>query len=74
MSKYHKIQSIFKRDMTSKRRTLIEGYWTLPEFEYLANNPWTFTEKVDGTNIRVMFSNGVITFGGRMKTHKFRRS
>ena len=65
MSEYHKIQSIYKRDMTSKRRTLIEGDWTLPEFEYLAGNVWTFTEKVDGTNIRVIFKDGGITFGGR---------
>lgn len=65
MSEYHKIQSIFKRDMTSKRKTLIEGDWTLPEFEYLAGNVWTFTEKVDGTNIRVIFKDGGITFGGR---------
>jgi len=65
MSEYHKIQSIFKRDMASKRKTLIEGDWTLPEFEYLANNTWVFTEKVDGTNIRVIFKDGVVTFGGR---------
>lgn len=65
MSEYHKIQSIFKRDMNSKRKTLIEGDWTLPEFEYLASNTWTFTEKVDGTNIRVIFKDGTITFGGR---------
>jgi ATP-dependent RNA circularization protein (DNA/RNA ligase family) len=65
MSEYHKIQSIYKRDMTSKRKTLIEGEWTLPEFEYLAGNVWTFTEKVDGTNIRVIFKDGGITFGGR---------
>lgn len=65
MTEYHKIQSIFKRDMTSKRKTLIEGAWTLPEFEYLAGNKWTFTEKVDGTNIRVIFTDGGVTFGGR---------
>ena len=65
MTEYHKIQSIFKRDMTSKRKTLIEGEWTLPEFEYLAGNVWTFTEKVDGTNIRVIFNEGSVTFGGR---------
>ena len=65
MSEYHKIQSIYKRDMKSKRKTLIEGEWTLPEFEYLAGNVWTFTEKVDGTNIRVIFNDGGITFGGR---------
>ena len=65
MTEYHKIQSIFKRDMTSKRKTLIEGEWTLPEFEYLAGNTWIFTEKVDGTNIRVIFKDGGVTFGGR---------
>jgi hypothetical protein len=65
MSEYHKIQSIFKRDMNSKGKPLIEGDWTLPEFAYLANNVWVFTEKVDGTNIRVIFQDGGITFGGR---------
>lgn len=69
MTEYHKIQSLFKRDMNSKRKTLIEGEWTLPEFAYLASNVWTFTEKVDGTNIRVIFKEFVegnaVTFGGR---------
>ena len=65
MTEYHKIQSIFKRDLTSKRKTMIEGDWTLPEFEYLAGNAWTFTEKVDGTNIRVVFKDRGVTFGGR---------
>lgn len=64
MSEYHKIQSIYKRDMTSKRKALIDGDWTLPEFAYLAGNQWEFTEKVDGTNIRVIVGDGV-TFGGR---------
>lgn len=47
MNEYHKIQTLFKRDMTTKKKSLIEGQWTLPEFEYLANNRWIFTEKVD---------------------------
>src|ERR1700759_4606769 len=64
MTEYHKIQSIFKRDMNDKRKRLIEGQWSLPEFEYLANNVWIFTEKVDGTNIRVIFKEGKIEFGG----------
>ena len=65
MTEYHKIQTLFKRDMASKHKTLLEGQWTLPEFEYLAGNVWTFTEKVDGTNIRVIFKDGGVTFGGR---------
>ena len=65
MNEYHKIQTVFKRDIATKHKTLLDGQWTIPEFEYLANNPWTFTEKVDGTNIRVMFKNGIVTFGGK---------
>lgn len=65
MNEYHKIQTVYKRDMASKYKTLIEGQFSLPEFEYLASNLWMFTEKVDGTNIRVMFKNGAITFGGK---------
>lgn len=65
MSEYHKIQTLYKRDMASKRKTLLEGQWTLPEFEYLADNRWVFSEKVDGTNIRVTCQGGNLTFDGR---------
>ncbi|MCF7977441.1 MAG: RNA ligase family protein [Chromatiaceae bacterium] len=65
MNEYHKIQTLFKRDMSTKHKTLLEGQWTLPEFEYLANNQWIFTEKVDGTNIRVIFNAGLVTFAGK---------
>ena len=65
MSEYHKIQTVFKRDPSTRYKTLLEWQWTLPEFEYLANNQWEFTEKVDGTNIRVYYRNGKISYGGR---------
>lgn len=64
MNEYHKIQSIFKREMTNNGQLLF-GQWTIPEFEYLAENEWSFTEKVDGTNIRVMFDGEKISFGGK---------
>jgi len=64
MKEYHKIQTIFKRDPATNYKTLIYGDYALPEFEYLKDNLWVFTEKVDGTNIRVMF-NGEISFGGK---------
>jgi len=63
MKEYHKIQSVFKRD--EKTHKFIEGDYSLPEFEYLKNNAWTFTEKVDGTNIRIMINGENITFGGK---------
>jgi len=52
MKEYPKIQSLFKRD--TKGKMLFDQY-SLPEFEYLAANSWQFTEKVDGTNIRIMW-------------------
>ncbi len=63
MNQYHKIQTCFKRDEKTKK--IIIGDWTLPEFEYLKNNQWVFTEKVDGTNIRVMWNGSSVVFGGK---------
>ena len=63
MNEYHKINTVFKRDRSTNR--IIEGDWTIPEFEYLAANLWAWSEKVDGTNIRVMFKGGAVTFGGK---------
>jgi len=66
MQIYHKIQTVFKRNPETKFKTLLEGDFSLPEFEYLKQNEWVFTEKVDGTNIRVMYNGiGQIKFGGK---------
>lgn len=65
MEEYHKVQTVFKRDANSKFKNLIEGEFTLPEFEFLKDNQWVFTEKVDGTNIRIGYENNKIFFGGR---------
>lgn len=64
METYHKIQSMFKREMNNKGEMMF-GEWTLPEFEYLKDNEWVFTEKVDGTNIRVMFDGDEIRYNGK---------
>jgi len=53
---YHKIQTIFKRNSETKFKNLLEGKYSIPEFEFLKDNEWTFTEKVDGTNIRIIYS------------------
>lgn len=63
MREYHKIQSIFKRD--TKTHKFLEREFSLPEFEYLKDNQWRFTEKIDGTNIRIMWDGGSVRFGGR---------
>lgn len=66
MRTYCKINTMFKRD-TSKagRNRIIPGDWATPELDYLSGNDWVFTEKVDGTNIRVFWGDGVRTYGGR---------
>jgi hypothetical protein len=63
MKEYHKIQSIFKRD--EKTHKFIIGEYSRPEFKYLEGNKWIFTEKVDGTNIRVNWDLNKVEIGGR---------
>jgi len=65
METYHKIQTVFKRDPDNKYKTLLEGQFSRPEFEFLAACPWVFTEKVDGTNIRVMWDGHGVSFNGK---------
>lgn len=69
MEVYHKINAPFKRYLDGpKKGKLIVGDWARPEFEYLADNRWEFTEKVDGTNIRVGWGYDA---GKREKSVKF---
>jgi len=65
MEEYSKIQSIFKRD--ERTHKFIEGQWSLPEFDYLKDNLWEATEKIDGTNIRIAWvaESQEVRFGGR---------
>ncbi len=65
MIEYHKIQTVYLRDPETKHKTLLEGQFARPEFEYLKNNTWIFTEKVDGTNIRVKYDGNQVVFGGK---------
>lgn len=53
MIEYHKIHTLFKRNLITKKIMLEE--YSLKEFEYLKNNQWDFSEKIDGTNIRVLW-------------------
>jgi hypothetical protein len=63
MKEYHKIETLFKRDPKTKK--LIVGEYTNETVEYLKDNIWQFTEKVDGTNIRVYWDGHRVSFGGR---------
>jgi hypothetical protein len=65
MNTYHKIQTVFKRDPSTNFKTLLFGDYAKPEFEYLKNNQWVFTEKVDGTNIRIKWVDREVRFAGK---------
>ncbi len=64
MKEYHKIETLFERDMEGTKK-LIEGKFRNECVEYLKDNQWIFTEKVDGTNVRVHWDGHTVTFGGR---------
>lgn len=65
MTEYHKIDSVFKRNPEDKHKSFLIGEYSNPVFEYLADNQWRGTEKIDGTNIRVIWDGQNVTFGGR---------
>lgn len=63
MAEYHKIETLYERD--NKTKKLIEGKFRNPTIEYLKDNIWEFTEKIDGTNIRIIWNGHKVTFAGR---------
>ena len=63
MEEYHKIIGIFERDHNTKK--LIEEKYTNETIEYLKDNVWEFTEKIDGTNIRIIWDGHKVSFYGR---------
>ena len=63
MEEYHKIKSLYVRDEKTKKT--IEGAYRNEVFEYLKNNDWIFTEKIDGTNIRVIWDGHKVSIAGR---------
>jgi hypothetical protein len=64
MIEYNKIDTLYKRDMEGSKK-LLEGEFRNPTVEFLKDNVWQFTEKVDGTNIRVYWDGHKVQFGGR---------
>lgn len=58
---YPKIHSLFKRDEKGK----FTSEFSKPEFEYLYRNQWEATEKIDGTNIKVVWDGERVSFQGR---------
>ena len=64
MMTYNKIETLYARDIDGSKQ-LMEGVFRSNLIESLQNIPWRFTEKIDGTNIRICWDGHNITFGGR---------
>lgn len=66
MITYPKIYPPFVRHTEGPRRNKLEKFNYLnEEFELLAAAKWHWTEKIDGTNIRIFWDGHRVTFGGR---------
>lgn len=63
MREYHKIEGLFKRDETTKK--LLAGEYRNEAVEMLKDCEWEFTEKIDGTNVRVVWDGYKVSFYGR---------
>ena len=64
MKEYNKIETLFNRDLNGTKK-LIFGSYRNETVEYLKDCQWDFTEKIDGTNVRVHWDGHKVTFGGR---------
>lgn len=64
MKEYHKIEGIFERELERPHR-MIWGRYRNTIWQDLEKLEWVFTEKIDGTNIRVHWDGHKVTFGGR---------
>lgn len=64
MKTYEKIETLYQRDIEGTKK-LMPGVYRNPTMEFLKDNTWQWTEKVDGTNIRVYWDGHCVSFGGR---------
>ncbi len=62
MTEYQKIDTLYKFDNATK--TYTDEFYS-PYVEYLRNNKWLSSEKVDGTNVSVQFDGHRLEFHGR---------
>lgn len=63
MREYEKIETIFARDEKTKK--LNESIYRNETVKFLKDNDWEFTEKIDGTNIRVVWDSHKVSYYGR---------
>ena len=63
MKEYEKIETVFLRD--DKTKKLVEGKYRNETVEFLKDIEWEFTEKIDGTNIRIYWDGHKVQYFGR---------
>lgn len=63
MKEYEKIETLFLRDEGTKK--LVEGKFRNETIEFLKDIDWEFTEKIDGTNIRIVWDGHKVSYYGR---------
>jgi ATP-dependent RNA circularization protein (DNA/RNA ligase family) len=59
---YEKINTLWKRDNTRKN-VIMPDHFSMEEFKSVKD--WLVTEKIDGTNIRVIYNKDGVRFAGR---------
>lgn len=64
LKEYHKIDGLYMREETGNHK-LIDSVFRNPAVEFLKDNEWVFTEKVDGTNVRIFWDCHKVSFQGR---------
>jgi hypothetical protein len=64
MNEYTKIETSFERDMDGSKK-LIDGKFRNETVEFLKDNEWICTEKIDGTNIGIVWDGHKVTYQGR---------
>lgn len=64
MYTYTKIETIYERDIEGTKK-LIEGKFRNENVKYLKDLDWICTEKIDGTNIGVVWDGHKVSFQGR---------
>lgn len=63
IKEYEKIETVFVRDMDTKR--LNESVYRNETVEFIKDLDWEFTEKIDGTNIRICWDGHKVQYFGR---------
>lgn len=60
---YEKIYAPFGRD-SSKSEYVNTSKWSKPEFEFLQNNEWIWTQKIDGSNLNIIWDGERVSYKG----------